>query len=126
MASTKKRLRFTINCFDRSKNTSRIFCSLLPLVAYNYARQLLLVGRYEDALEIAQLGWQACVRYGQYSTLPEILEIIAESYYYLGEKEKSKEFYYQAYYISKATGNCRETNDVKDNAKKYLGIDFSF
>ena len=99
---------------------------LLPLVAYNYARQLLLVGRYEDALEIAQLGWQACVRYGQYSTLPEILEIIAESYYYLGEKEKSKEFYYQAYYISKATGNCRETNDVKDNAKKYLGIDFSF
>ena len=60
------------------------------------------------------------------TTLPEILEIIAESYYYLGEKEKSKEFYYQAYYISKATGNCRETNDVKDNAKKYLGIDFSF
>ncbi len=99
---------------------------LLPLVAFNYARQLLLVGRYEDALEIAQLGWQSCVQYGQYSTLSEILEIIAESYYFLGEKEKSKEFYYQAYYISKATGNCRETNDVKDNAKKYLGIDFSF
>lgn len=97
---------------------------LLPLVAFNYARQLLLVGRYEDALEIAQLGWQSCVQYGQYSTLSEILEIIAESYYFLGEKEKSKEFYYQAYYISKATGNCRETNDVKDNAKKYLGIDF--
>ncbi len=99
---------------------------LLPLVAYNYARQLLLVGRYEDALEIAQLGWQACVQYGQYATLPETLEIIAESYYFLGEKDKSKEFYCLAYYTSKAISNDKEVNDIKKIAKEYLDMEFKF
>lgn len=97
---------------------------LLPLVCYNYSRQLDLVGRYEDALEIAKLGWQSCIQYGQYAVLPETLEIMAESYYFLGLKDKSKEFYYLAYYTSKAIGNIKEVNDINKSAKEYLDIEF--
>lgn len=99
---------------------------MLPLVCYNYSRELDLIGYYKDALEIAELGLQSCIKYGQYSTLPETLEIMAESYYFLGEIEKSRELYYHSYYTSKAIGNLKDAEGIKVNAKKNLGIEFEF
>lgn len=99
---------------------------LLPLVCYNYARELDLVKRYEDALEIAQLGWQACVQYGQYRNLPAIIALMAECYHFLNDNNKSIEYYRQAYYIHKAIGNERSIKVIISETKKYFGNDFSF
>ena len=99
---------------------------VLPLVAYNYARELDLVGRYEDALEMAQLGWQACVQYGQYRTLPAIIALMAECYHFLNDDNKSIEYYRQAYYIHKAIGNEKSIEVIMSETKKYFGNDFSF
>lgn len=99
---------------------------LLPLVCYNYARELDLVKRYEDALEIAQLGWQACVQYGQYRTLPAIIALMAECYHFLNDDNKSIEYYRQAYYIHKAIGNEKSIEVITSETKKYFGNDFSF
>ena len=99
---------------------------LLPLVCYNYARELDLVKRYEDALEIAQLGWQSCVQYGQYRTLPAIIALVAECYHFLNDDNKSIEYYRQAYYIHKAIGNEKSIGVIMSETKKYFGNDFSF
>lgn len=99
---------------------------LLPLVCYNYARELDLVKRYEYALEIAQLGWQACVQYGQYRNLPVIIALMAECYHFLNDDNKSIEYYRQAYYIHKAIGNEKSIGVIMSETKKYFGNDFSF
>ena len=99
---------------------------LLPLVCYNYARELDLVKRYEDALEIAQLGWQACIQYGQYRNLPVIIALMAECYHFLNDDNKSIEYYRQAYYIHKAIGNEKNIEVIMSETKKYFGNDVSF
>lgn len=99
---------------------------LLPLVAYNYSRELNLVKRYQDSIEIAQLGWKACITYGQYRYLPNIITTIAECYHFLGDDEKSKDYYKQAYYIHKALDNQRSIKIITSEVREYFGTDFQF
>ena len=99
---------------------------LLPLVAFNYARELDLIGRYTDAIEIAETGWKACTQYGQYRTLPSTIAIIAECYHFLGQDEKSKKYYKQAFYLFEAINNKRGIEVITSEAKQYFGEDFSF
>lgn len=99
---------------------------LLPLVAFNYARELVLVEHYEQAIEIGQLGWQSCTQYGQYRTLPSTIAIIAECNHFFGDDSKSKEYYRQSYYIYKAVDDERGARVITAEAKKYFGEDFSF
>ncbi len=99
---------------------------LLPLVAFNYARELDLIGHYSEAVEIAEIGWQACVQYGQYRTLPATIALIAECYHFLGEDNKSKDYYQQSYYLYKAIGDQRGVKVISDEAKKYFGEIFPF
>ena len=53
-------------------------------------------------LTIAKLGWEACVQYGQYASLPSTLEIIADVTIFFGDDEKSKDYYRRACYLYKA------------------------
>lgn len=108
------------------KHFKNIFQSggLLPLVSYNYARELNLVGRYKDAVEIAEIGWKSCVQYGQYRHLPAIIALIAECYHFLDQDQKSIEYYRQAYYIHKAIGNEKSVQVVISEVKKYFGNNF--
>lgn len=99
---------------------------LLPLVAFNYARELDLIGRYTDAIEIAETGWKACTQYGQYRYLAPTIAIIAECNHFLGDDSKSKEYYRQSYYIYKAVDDERGARVITAEAKKYFGEDFSF
>lgn len=99
---------------------------LLPLVAYNYSRELNIVKRYQDSIEIAQLGWKACITYGQYHYLPNIIATIAECYHFLGDDEKSKNYYKQAYYIHKALDNQRSIKIITSEVQEYFGTDFQF
>lgn len=98
--------------------------SVMALVSYNYSRSLYLEKRYEEALEIAELGKHAAIDYGQYRHLPGIYSVMAEIYYELGNYDLSKEKYYESYYIFKGTGNIKQANIVKADAKKNLNIDF--
>lgn len=99
---------------------------LLPLVAFNYSRELDLIGRYTDAIEIAETGWKACTQYGQYRMLAPTIAIIAECNHFLGDDSKSKEYYRQSYYIYKAVDDERGARVITAEAKKYFGEDFSF
>lgn len=97
---------------------------MLPLVTYGYARELDLGRRYEDAIEIAELGWKTCVKYGNYQFLPGLIHIMAECYHLLGDDEKSEELYRQAYYLYQVIRNDRDLAILQQEAKQYLGIEF--
>ena len=95
----------------------------LTLVAYNYARELGVCTMYQDAIEIAELCRHACVNYGHYQLLPGALHIMAECYHFLGNDEKSKDLYLQAYGIYKAVGNERNLLLLKEDVRSQLGAD---
>ena len=107
------------------QNTGQ-FGSLFSLVAFNYARELDLVERYTEAIEIAEIGWKACVQHKQYRMLPSIIAGIAECYHFLGEDDKSKDYYLQALYLCKAINDEECLSTVLYEIKEYFGDDFSF
>jgi transcriptional regulator with XRE-family HTH domain len=99
---------------------------LLPLIAYNYARELGLAQQYEESIKVATLGYQACIQYGQYSTLPATLSVMAECFYYTGDKVKSKVLYTQAYALCTALKNDWDCATIRAEAKERLGLEFDY
>lgn len=94
-------------------------------ITYNYALELATVGRYSDAIEIAELGKQISVEHGYYHFLPGLAHIMAECHYRLGNNEEGRSFYYQAYYVYKLIDNERDRLAVRVDAKKFMNIEFS-
>ena len=100
--------------------------AILALVAFNYSRVLDLVKRYEDAIEVAEIGRYACIKFGHYESLPDVLAVMAECRYFLGEREESARLYTQAYYLYQAIDNKRDLAVIADEAKRYLEIEFIY
>ncbi len=96
----------------------------LSPAALHYARELYLTGRYEEALETAELGQRACLDYGYCQSLPDLLTVMAECWYAMGEYEPSRTLYCQAYYLFKETGNDSGFAYVEEEARKRLGPEF--
>ena len=96
----------------------------LNMVAFNYATELDAVGQYKKAIEIAEEGRRACLDYGHYLSMPGLLEVMAESYYRLGETVKSADLYHQAYYFCKDIGDHNNLTIIQTEANNYLGIVF--
>lgn len=95
----------------------------LPMVAFNYSRELTLRKQYEDAIEIAEIGWQYCIDYANGQFLPGLIAIMAECYYFLDNIQKSKELYIQAYHLYGALGRQRDVDRVRKEMKEYFGIE---
>ena len=90
------------------------------MVAFNYARELEIVKRYDDAIEIAEYARKICIDYGVYTSLSGILMILAECYYHLEDFEKSIELYRQSYYLFKIIEDDRNLIIIKTEAKEFL------
>jgi len=90
----------------------------------NYARELYLTGRYEEALETAEQGWRTCLDYGYCQSLPELLTVMAECRYAMGEVEQSRALYCQAYYLFRETGNASGLAYVEAEGRERLGSAF--
>ena len=97
----------------------------IPLVAYNYARELEIVKRVDDAIEIGEYARRICIDYGVYTVLPDILMILAECHYHQGNHEKSTELYRQAYYLYKAIEDESNLAILRVEAKDFLGLELN-
>ncbi len=95
----------------------------IPLICHNYAIALVQLRRYEDALEIAEIGREICVISISCQHLPGLLAILAECRHYLGNDEESERLFQQAYHIYKAIENRSDLACLIEDAKKCLGID---
>lgn len=98
--------------------------SHLPFAAHNYALELALCGRYEEAIEIARLGWNSCVKFAHYQHFPGLIHIMAECYHFLGNDEKALRLFYQAYYIYEAIDNTVNLEQLKASLHEYYDLDF--
>ena len=96
---------------------------LLPLTAYNYSRLLGLERRYEESIEVAELGRQCCVKYNRCRMLGGLLLNIACCLHDLGEDERSRELLTQSYYVYKAMEKVRNCRDVQNYAKETFGME---
>ena len=96
---------------------------MLPLTAYNYSRLLGLERRYEEAIEVAELGRQCCVKYNKCRMLGGLLLNIACCLHELGEDKKSGELLIASYYVNKAMERTKSCETVKQYARENLGIE---
>ena len=93
------------------------------LVAHNYAIDLTAERRYAEAIEIAEQGWKIGIHHGSRQFLPGFRAIQAECYALLGEKEKSRELYLQAYYTYKTFDDTSNLQMICQEMKKYLNME---
>lgn len=96
--------------------------AMLPMTTYNYSRLLGLERRYEEAIEIAELGRQCCVKYNKCRFLGGLLLNIACCLHDMGEDEKSRELLVDSYYINKTMERTKSCEVVQKYAKENLGI----
>lgn len=104
---------------QRLEHYPRQFC----LVAHNCALDLGLEKQYDKAIPLAEKGWKVCVEQGEYQHLPGFVAILAECWYFLGEREKSRELYQQAYALYKTLGDESNLATMKREMKERLGLE---
>jgi len=115
-------LKFIEKCGTRLPSFAGRFC----LVSQNYAIDLGLEKRYEDAISIASRGQAVCAEYGHYQFLPSFLAIQAECFFFTENRAKSAECYSQAYYIYKAIGDETNLAVIKKEMKDHLGLELLY
>lgn len=93
------------------------------LVAYNYALFLCQAKRYEEAMEIANWGWDHIVKWGRAGHVGGIMWVLGECLYRSGEIEESKEYYLRSYYSLCAMKNERDAQIIKENIKEYFALE---
>ncbi len=95
----------------------------IPLICHNCAIALAHLRRYEDAVEVAEMGRDVCVTNFSSHELPGLLAILAECKHYLGDDRESEQLFRQAYYIYIAIGNEHNRKILVRDARKSLGIE---
>ncbi len=101
-----------------------IASSNLDLVIHNCVQSLIGVGSYSEANQLAKEGYDFCLKYHIYNSLPGILSAIAESAHFLGNDEESRHYYTQAYYMCLTLKNSTGLNAICADAKQYLDMEF--
>ncbi len=94
---------------------------MLPLTAYNYSKILGIEHKYKEAIEVAELGRQCCVKYNKCRMLGGLLLNIACCLHEMGEDERSWELLVDSYYVSKAMEKERSCKVIQQYAKENLG-----
>lgn len=102
------------------------YAGKFSLVACNYTNMLFKVGRYDDALEVAELGRKLCVEYAHYQFLPPIIHLIGECYFRQGDVNKCKECYRDAYCLYKVIGDEHNRLRLEKSITDHLGLEFPF
>lgn len=95
---------------------------MLPLTAYNYSKALGLERRYEEAIEIAELGRQCCVKYNKCRMLGGLLLNIAYCLHQLGDDEKSQKLLLNSYYAYLIMEDFASCKVVQEYAEENLGM----
>lgn len=97
--------------------------SIKSMITYGYARDLLILGEYEKARQIAEEGRKVAASEGFFQLLPGFIMMIAECDYNLGDMENSKELFIETYYLSKAVMDSADTQIAADALKEYFGYE---
>ena len=95
--------------------------SVLTLITYNYSRLLGREKRYEECIEVAQYGYDICVKYNRYQHLGGLLLNMAYSLHELGQDEKSKSKLLDSYYAYRLMQRYSSCDVIKKYAMDTWG-----
>lgn len=99
--------------------------SIISLVGYNYSKYLGLKERYKEALEIAEAGYECCIRYEKSRLFGHILYNMAYIYNKVGRHDDSKRVIQQSYYLSQAMKYDAFCDLAQNFARTHYQIEFS-
>ena len=93
------------------------------LISLNYSIELTLEKHYIDAIKVAERGRKVCIKNVEYQFLPGFLAVQAECFYFLGELEKSRKLYLQAYHLYEAFEDESNMKNMRWEMNEHLGIE---
>ncbi|WP_296626563.1 helix-turn-helix domain-containing protein [uncultured Negativibacillus sp.] len=96
--------------------------SVLSLLAYNYSRLLGKERRYEECIEVAQYGYDICVKYNKCQEMGGLLLNISYSLHALGQDEESKSRLIDSYYANRLMKKCKSCDVVRKYAEETFGM----
>lgn len=95
----------------------------LPMVLFNYARELCELGYYDESIDAAERGRKICISYGHYQHLPDLLAILAEAYCHKGDMERGIRLYTRAYGLYDVLEDEHNKRLIWNEAKELAGIE---
>lgn len=98
------------------------YVSTIILISYNYCLFLSQEKRYDDALEIANWGWNKCIEWSRSGYLGGLLFVIGKCLYHTGKVEESQDYFIQSYYAYKSMRNVPDMEAVHQDIRTYFGI----
>ena len=97
--------------------------SVLTMLAYNYSTLLGRERRYEECIEYAQMGYEACIKYNKARMLGGLLLNWGYALQKLGQEEESKSKIKDSYHAYRLMQRFPEAENVKKYAKETLGLE---
>lgn len=101
----------------------RFYSHLKPSFIAGLANALTYMGRYEEALEMAERGVLAGLEYKRFHKLDILLWIKAYCCYHLGRREECVPLYRQAYYVLLTTREMSRLQILKEEVRELLGME---
>lgn len=108
---------FDKNCIDRN-----LWGKLYPNIIYYLTRFLYLAKRYQEALELCEIGRKTAMA-GYTVLLPQIMLNKAYILHALGDNEGSEQTFRNVYHTYLLYGMSGQAEAVKRDTKKYLDVD---
>ena len=97
--------------------------SVLTMLAYNYSTLLGRERRYEECIEYAQMGYEACIKYNKARMLGGLILKWGYALQKLGQEEESKSKIKDSYHAYRLMQRFPEAENVKKYAKETLGLE---
>lgn len=94
-----------------------------PMILYNLSNWLAKKKRYEEALEMTDIGVDFCIKFGNLVAFPLLIFNKACSLAELGEQEKAKQFFNQSIAIFEAMKQYDRMEMASDWCKKHYQIE---
>lgn len=99
--------------------------SVLTMLAYNYSTLLGRERRYEECIEYAQMGYEACIKYNKARMLGGLLLNWGYALQKLGQEEESKSKIKDSYHAYRLMQRFPEAENVKKYAKETFNLDLA-
>lgn len=122
--------RFAIRIYEqllrytkrRLFNNEALF-SVLPMLCYNFSRLLGKEKRYEEELEIAQYGYEICIKYNRKQLIGKLLLNMGCALHELGREEESKKCLIDSYDVSRVLKNEKSCELVRQYIREVFDLE---
>lgn len=112
-------LKYINSHFFNMSETNR----LSILIAYNYSRSLYFEEEFQKSIEVASLGLQQSRQESSSAYLGGLLSVLGHAFYAQKKFERSKEYFYQAFYMYTMLNDQVNTELSAQNLKDFFNID---